>query len=240
MAQPDPIGKGSTYTFIENPNSECVYQPDSFDAPYVCPPGRHGFTVNTPEDVWRRYPQTNATLVVDQLDRNACIWYKERELPHFGKRVVITSKMTWEDTPQGLVMRASRLAGVMRPNKTDAFETASPELLRQANEIVRVAYLDGNFNNNITQSAYAFALHWGQEWTGLMDWLPQVFATSNKLGASTSQEEPNFLEKELQQNHSTHALSAPATGKTSSASGASFSLSITGLAVALCVAALVV
>lgn len=175
------MGKGSTYTFIENPNSGCIYQPESFDAPYVCPPDRPGYTRASPEAVWRRSPQTNATLVVERLDRNACIWYKERDLPHFGKRVVITSKMTWEDTPKGLVLRASRLAGVMVPNKTDEFETGSPELLRQANEIVRVAYLDGNFNNNITQSAYAFAMHWGQEWTGLKDWLPQVFASAKKI-----------------------------------------------------------
>lgn len=80
-------------------------------------------------------------------------------------------------------MRASRLAGIMVPNKTDEFETKSPELLPQANEIVRVAYLDGNFNDNITQSVYAFALHWGQEWTGLKDWLPQVFASSKKLAS---------------------------------------------------------
>lgn len=195
LAKPDPIGRGSTYTFIENPNSECVYQPDSFDAPYVCAPDRRGFTLDSPEAVWRQYPQTNATLVVDQLDRNSCIWYKERDLPHFGKRVVITSKMTWEDTPEGLVMRASRLAGVMVPNKTDEFETESPELLRQANEIVRVAYLDGNFNNNITQSAYAFALHWGQEWTGLKDWLPQVYASSKKLAAvGTSTTHPDDVD----------------------------------------------
>jgi hypothetical protein len=181
LAKPDPIRKGSTFTFIENPNSQCFYQPDSFSLPYVCPPDRRGFTIDTPEAEWRKYPQTNATLVVDQLDRNSCIWYKERDLPHFGKRVVITSKMTWEDTPQGLLLRASRLAGVMVPNKTDEFETATPELLRQANEIVRVAYLDGNFNNNITQSAYAFALHWGQEWTGLKDWLPQVYEDAKKL-----------------------------------------------------------
>jgi len=179
LAKPDPIGKGSTYTFIENPNSECIYQPDSFDAPYVCPPDRRGFTRSTPEEVWRKYPQTNATLVVDRLDRNACVWYRERELPHFGKRVIITSKMTWADTPEGLVLRASRLAGVMVPNKTDEFETATPELLRQANEIVRVAYLDGGFNDNITQSAYAFAMHWGQEWSGLKEWLPQVFKSSS-------------------------------------------------------------
>lgn len=104
--------------------------------------------------------------------------------------------MTWEDSPDGLVMRASRLAGVMVPNKTDEFESASPDdLLRQANEIVRVAYLDRNFNDNITQSAYAFALHWGQEWTGLKDWLPQVHAQAKKLAAAAAaEEEPNFDE----------------------------------------------
>jgi hypothetical protein len=185
LAKPEPISRGSTFTFIENPNSECIYQPDSFDAPYFCPPDRRGFTVDTPEDVWSQYPQTNATLIVERLDRNSCIWYREREVPHFGKRVVITSKMMWEDTPDGLVMRASRLAGVMVPNKTDEFETESPELLRQANEIVRVAYLDGNFNNNITQSAYFFALHWGQEWTGLNEWLPQVRCRVSKTHAGS-------------------------------------------------------
>jgi hypothetical protein len=185
LAKPEPIHRGSTFTFIENPNSECIYQPDSFDAPYFCPPDRRGFTIDTPEDVWSQYPQTNATLIVDLLDRNSCIWYRERDVPHFGKRVVITSKMIWEDTPDGLVMRASRLAGVMVPNKTDEFETESPELLRQANEIVRVAYLDGNFNNNITQSAYFFALHWGQEWTGLNEWLPQVRCRVSKTRAAS-------------------------------------------------------
>jgi hypothetical protein len=176
------VGQGSTFTFLENPNSECTYQPDSFDEPYVCPPGRKGFTKATPEAVWAKAPQTNATLVVDELNRTSCIWHKSRDLPHFGNRVIITSKMTWEDTPEGLVLRASRLAGVMAPNRTNEFETASPDLLRQANEVVRVAYLDGGFNNNITQAAYFFATHWGQEWAGMQAWLPQVHANSaNKL-----------------------------------------------------------
>lgn len=177
-----PVTRGSTFTFIENPNSQCVYQPTSFAAPWVCPRDRKGFTRDTPEAVWARAPQTNATLVVDVLNRHECTWYKERELPHFGRRVVTTSKMTWQDTPDGLVLRASRLAGVMRPNRTDAFETAAAEaeLLRQANEVVRVAYLDGAFGGNITASAMFFAMHWGQEWSGMQAWLPQVFKSSQQ------------------------------------------------------------
>jgi hypothetical protein len=176
LAQPadKPVGRGSTFTFIENPGSGCRYQRASFTEPWVCPANRTGFTRATPEPEWAAYPQTNATLVLETLGLNECTWYKERLLPHFGKRVVVTSKMTWEDTPRGLVLRASRLAGVMAPNKTAAFERANATLLRQANEVVRVAYLDGNFDDNITASAYAFALHWGQEWTGMTAWLPQV------------------------------------------------------------------
>lgn len=166
--------------------------------------------------------------MVDRLDRNSCIWYRERELPHFGKRVVITSKMTWEDTPDGLVMRASRLAGVMAPNKTDAFETESPELLRQANEVVRVAYLDGNFNNNITQSAYAFALHWGQEWTGLKDWLPQVFANSKKelAAAGSHPDDVDHHEEDKQ-------AAAAAAAKSPNAAGSVADSSIAAVVLAL-------
>jgi hypothetical protein len=93
-AKPEPIRRGSTFTFIGNPNSECVYQPHSFDAPYVCPSDRRGSTIDTPEEVWSTFPPDERDLVVDQKvpDRNSCILrYRERDLPaHFGKRVVIT------------------------------------------------------------------------------------------------------------------------------------------------------
>lgn len=59
--------------------------------------------------------QYNSTLIVDEFGAGEIYWSSGRLFPEpFGQRNTTTTKLSWRETEDGLVLRAERLLGMMQ------------------------------------------------------------------------------------------------------------------------------
>eukprot|EP00879_Flechtneria_rotunda_P026070 GHRR01027750.1.p1 GENE.GHRR01027750.1~~GHRR01027750.1.p1 ORF type:complete len:297 (+),score=78.50 GHRR01027750.1:478-1368(+) len=174
-----PVIVGTTLTWCEIPLTGCTYNQSSATAPWICPAQRTGFVRSDSSSNWSDKFHTRVNMTVTRFDLGGIEFIAEQTDPFFGgnnKRTVVTTRHTWQDSKQGLLLKTQQWLGLMQAGSTMAYDTSL--IAPIANAVIKQRYLDSatNISNaNVTAAGYMAILHYLQEYGSLPFWLPQLW-----------------------------------------------------------------
>lgn len=162
--------------------TNCRYNRRSATKPWTCPATARGYTKRTPTTAYANKLQTKEVMRVSRFNAGGIEFNRIIDLSEFtplasGTRTVATTRHTWSDGATGLTLRTELWLGMMVEGSTTQFDTG---LIGSASKnLITDTYL-GNARNiqrkNMTQAGWMNALHFLEEYGGLKNWLPQVYA----------------------------------------------------------------
>eukprot|EP00775_Hariotina_reticulata_P002394 gene2394-2698_t len=124
-------------------------------------------------------------MTITQFDQFSIEFVSRERNPFFGgkdlTRTVATTRHSWMDSSQGLLLKTQQWLGFMKPDSTTDFDESV--LAPIINKIIRDTYIDGAWNmpqNNITAAGYMAMLHYLQEYGTLPKWLPPLYKAAQQ------------------------------------------------------------
>lgn len=96
--------------------------------------------------------------------------------PVMVTRTMAATRLTWQDSPDGLLFKARTLIGLMKDRSNEEFD-ASP-LAPFYNSFIKDSYLGAATNvppGNLTAAGYMGVLHFLHEYGNTPLWLPEVY-----------------------------------------------------------------
>jgi hypothetical protein len=144
---------------------------------------RRGFVKSDPSLAWQYLFHTKVNMTITKFDQFGIEFVSRERNPFFGgndlSRTVATTRHTWSDSSQGLLLKTQQWLGFMKPDSmTDYDESVLAPII---NTIIRDTYIDGAWNmpqNNATAAGYMAILHYLQEYGTLPMWLPALYTAA--------------------------------------------------------------
>lgn len=164
--------------------TNCRYNRRSTTTPWNCPATAQGYIKSTPASQYNTKLQTKDVFNISRFDGRGIEFNRQIDLAKYGStgvRTVATTRHTWGNGVNGLTLRTQLWIGMMEAGSNTNFDTGV--IGSFSKPAIIDAYLGGatNVNNkNMTQVGWMNALHFLEEYGGLKNWLPQVYAGRTK------------------------------------------------------------
>eukprot|EP00878_Enallax_costatus_P037074 GHUV01041836.1.p1 GENE.GHUV01041836.1~~GHUV01041836.1.p1 ORF type:complete len:175 (-),score=13.96 GHUV01041836.1:217-741(-) len=160
--------------------TNCRWQRRNPTTPWTCPATARGFTKATPAAQYSKKLQTKEVMKVSRFDARGIEFNRQVDLSQYGAsgvRTVATTRHTWSDAAAGLTLRSQLYIGLMVEGSTTQFDTTLIGQIAKSQIINQYVGNATNVNNqDMTQVGWMNALHFLEEYGGLKNWLPQVYA----------------------------------------------------------------
>lgn len=144
----------------------CQYNHWSADKPWTCPKERMGYVRSDPATKWSRAFHTKVNMTLTRFDNNGIEFIAHEKNPFFGGdniRTIVTTRHTWNDSNQGLLLKTQQYIGLMEGGSNTKYDSSL--IAPVTNMIIKEQYMDKAMNipkGNITAAAYMAVLHYTQ------------------------------------------------------------------------------